>query len=286
MDGNRETQEASKYLKRHIELPQLEKPVNPILKNPDSKNLEGFLETGRVITPFFTFSGTLSPINTNELINSVVERQRRQLESEGKTDMGAEGRLTGTKIGLGMRLEGDGKYPTQAISSLVIEGNNTTLDVRSLLPDQYQVVWVPGGSIDRSAHDLGNKLLIMNGDLTSPEGLLVALHEIGHHVDLKADPVRKVALPEIQANMMAPKPEELKGLDPEFAKAFMDKFKPVTENDVRIFLEAERNAWAFALRTISRVTNNKDLIQACREYTHEQPLRMQADILRSRGFIK
>gem|GEM_PF-6873038 len=168
----------------------------------------------------------------------------------------------------------------------MVEGNSSTLDVRSLLPDQYQVVWVPGGSIDRSAHDLGNELLIINGDITSPEGLLVALHEIGHYVDLKDDLLRKTALPEIQGNMMALKPEELEGVDPEFAKAFMDKFKPVTENDLKTFIESERNAWAFALKTISKVTNSRDLIQACREYTHEQPLRMQADVLRSRGFIK
>lgn len=286
MDGSRETQEASKYLKRHVEPSQPEKPINPILKNPDSKSLDGFLEADRTTTPFFAFSGTLAPISTGEFIDSVVERQRRQLESEGKTDIGAEGTLTGTRIGLGMRLEGDGKYSAQTVNSLIVEGDGTNIDIRSLLPDQYQVVWVPGGSIDRSAHDLRNELLIISGDITSPEGLLVTLHEIGHYEDLKNDPARKAALLEIQGNMMAPKPEELEGVDPEFVKAFLAKFKPVTDNDVGTFIESERNAWAFALRTMSRITNNNTLMQACREYIHEQPLRIQADILRSRDFIK
>lgn len=155
----------------------------------------------------------------------------------------------------------------------------------SLLPEDYQVVWVPEGNIKQSAHDLKNKLFIICGDMTSPEGLFAALHEIGHHVDLMDDPARKIALPEIQGNMMAPKPEELKGIDPEFAKAFLEGFKPITDSDVRTFIESERNAWAFALKVMSRITNNRELIQACREYVHEQPLRMQADFLRSRDLI-
>lgn len=286
MDGVRETQEAGEYLKRHIESSQPEKPVNPILKNPDSGYLRDFMKTGRVTTPYFTFSGTLSGIKTDEFIDRVVEGQRKQLDSEGGFDIRAEGRLMGIRIGLGMRLESVGGYPAQVVRTLEVAGDGVALDIRSLLPEQYQVVWVPSGSIEKSALDLGNKLLIINGDLTSPEGLLVVLHEIGHYVDLGADPDRRSALPEIQANMMAPKQEELKSLDSEFAKAIMGEFSPVTEDDVRIFLEAERNAWAFALRTISRLTNDRDLIQACREYIHEQPLRMQADILRSGEFVK
>jgi len=285
MDNQKEAEKASKYLNEHnehIESPQAENHVNQLLKNPDANLLDKFLDTREITTPFFTITGLFSSININDLVTSVVENERKKLEKEGKLDPGAQGKLAGTKIGLQMRLESTGEYPIQKINKLVIK-NGGSLDLLSSLPQNYQVIWAPGGSIDKSAHDLKNELIILNGDITSPEGLLVTLHEIGHYIDLKDDPERNEQLPEIQANMIAPTPEELKSMPPEFAKLFLDKFKPVTDSDIKMFIEAERNAWAFALKTISTLTNNRDLIHACKEYIHQQPLRMQGDFLRSRN---
>lgn len=286
MDENKETQEVSKYLKPHIAPSQPEKLVNPILRNPDTSYLDRFFDARQVSTPLFTFSGNFSSVDIRAFVDDVVERQKRRLEQEGRGEIEIAGNSMGTALALKMRLEQGERHPAQMINSLTVTGNNGILDLFSLLPNDYKVVWVPEGNIEQSAHDLENKLFIICSDITSPEGVLVALHEIGHHIDLKDDPKRRAAVPKIQANMMAPKPEELKHLDPEFVKSYLEHFKPITDSDVKTFIESERNAWAFALRTMSRITNNRELIKACQEYIHEQPLRMQVDILRSRDFIK
>jgi hypothetical protein len=60
----------------------------------------------------------------------------------------------------------------------------------------------------------------------------------------------------------------------------------VTDVDIRVFLEAERNAWAFALRNMSSLVTDKAVLQELQKYIHEVPMKKQSEFLRSRGFVQ
>lgn len=104
MDGNKETQTAGKYLKKHLEPSQQEKPVNPILRNTNNNYLERFLDSKRISTSFFTFNGDFTSIDTNTFVDGIIENQRIRLIQEGKSTTEIAAQSIGRKLALEMRL--------------------------------------------------------------------------------------------------------------------------------------------------------------------------------------
>lgn len=299
MDGSSNQEKAQGYLKTHLEPPGSKeiKGVD-LLRNPNATFGQTLVAEGNVKTPTHEFTGSFTKVNADEFISSIVDQEREKLRIELGIPENEEipflktGKLAGIEIGMRMRFEeNDGEL--YQLETLSVKRADEALNIRDLLPPGYTVVYSPLGKLERSANDVDKKLLIMNGDITSMEGLLVLLHEIGHAHDM-ADPKSRANLQRITFGLMARTREEIvKELEDENVQTTEDTIDllvnaftsdRLTDSDIRFFLEAERNAWAYALKNIKRVVNNKDTLTALESYIHDVPLLMQSDMIRSRGY--
>jgi hypothetical protein len=287
---SKDTAQALGYVAQHIEPPSSAPSVDRSnLQNPDNSFAAKLLQEKAVAARYFSYSGSFTEINGNEYIDSLLALEKKRAIEE--KDAGLLGRALGIEMSYKMRLMATGELPVALIDNLEVKGNNKSLSVKALAPEGYDLIWNPTGDIKASANDIDKKIIIINGDLTSPEGLLVALHEIGHTVDLNhKDPQQLKDLQRIQVALVTPGREELveAGWPQEMIDSFMEVQgnREISPQDTQLFLQAERNAWAFALKTLAPLISDPSLLAKLRGYIHEVPLTIQTEVLRVRGLIQ
>lgn len=122
------------------------------------------------------------------------------------------------------------------------EMTKESFNLSNLLPQGYVVILqshqLSSDTLISHAHII-NQLIYINDDLSTPRGIMIFLHELGHAIDYeKKSPSEK---------------ERWLNNRKQLAKAPLD----ITDADLALHLNKERNAWAFALSQIRPFVNKQ-----------------------------
>ena len=310
---------AKRYLDLHLEPPGNRKAVDiTSIQNPNDSLSRALLEKGQVHSRFFEVNGRFTKINPAQYIDQLVaeDRENLRIKKDGVSIddyVTANSKLKVDTAILELILRTTGNLPVVIIDQLSVKGNERAFDFQAALPG-YTFIWNPGGNHDACFTFPNRKMLNINTDISSPEGLLFALHEIEHGIELPKEPKKAEAIYRVGGAIIrgkSIKDLEEKGKKSKDYKEFIKGvglrriFIPgnpldylmevlrnaqenvkITNEDMRIYLEAERDAWAFALRTISGLIKDRTVLGTLQQYIHEDLMKRQSDDLRLIGFVQ
>jgi len=146
------------------------------------------------------------------------------------------------------------------------------IDLSKLPQHGVKVIFNPDAAVGGN-FDPDSRKIFLRGDITNLETLLVLLHEVGHVAALSSMGDEQVA-----------RFFKLKG---NISRAIFEGGGEATNEDAAFFIQAERDAWAFALKQIKKlfVTRDErivhaDIIEVVNKFIHEYTLRKNSESVR------
>lgn len=184
----------------------------------------------------------------------------------------------------------ENKNRARILTHFELEAKGNKLDITSLLPPNYRIIYKPSANIDQSGCIRKDKTILLGGDLTSLETVLTALHEVGHAVEwesLTSQDQNKIEI-DYSKYVESLTRQALAELD-------LAKMHRPGDRSIETVLRLERNAWSFALRKIAPLIGNdvKDTLfnpdqtetpilrLLIQQYVHRSVLKRNTDAMRS-----
>lgn len=283
---------AEVYVKSHIE-PVGREPISTpsILLNTDSRYSNELISRGEVVTPYLKIRSLLEPIDPKSFIVNLRQKRFQELKARDNTVsnnelMKASANILGMAVRLSLRLEDVGQI--YKLSNFEVFGNDNSFDISDLITHGVGVLWNPQGDKKNSAYDPDANAVVLMGDITSLEGVFIAIHEAKHAIDAIADPHGIERYQWFMRALQRPSVDELQGMSPETRKVWQtmnEQERPITASDVKLFLEYERNAHAFALRQMGRLISDRNILHALRDNVHNYSMQINTNTLAERGVV-
>ncbi|MFA6397607.1 MAG: hypothetical protein WDK96_02035 [Candidatus Paceibacterota bacterium] len=159
-----------------------------------------------------------------------------------------------------MRLEPQ-KYKT--LENFVLKNKNSEINFKKIIYNNSEFfAKVPPEPAKSNGEGGGNyehetNSVVFRGDLSTPIGIIIALHEIGH----SNDELSKVKLKEFPTSTRS-----------------LDDHKYLTKEQIDIYFRSERNAWAFAIKQIKPFIKDLGLtLDDLKTISHKWALKNHSD---------
>lgn len=281
---------AESYLRQHLEsLVQAPVETPSILLNPDTHLRDLLVEKGEVQTPYLTIQASVLPFDPAKFIDEYREAALLELKAKAGTISDRDytkvlSHIIGvaTRLAIGMENIDQSKDPSYDLERLVFIGSKGTVDLSQLTSKGVKAVWNPYQNKKWSGFSPDAKVIMVCGDITSLEGVIIALHEMKHALDFIANPEQAAEYLRIMETMVLPSEKDLEDINPESREGWLKIIRetlPLTPSDMKLFLELERGAHAYALKQMRVLIDDRRILNALLANIHQYSLQTSSNIL-------
>ncbi|MCX6793206.1 MAG: hypothetical protein NTY12_04225 [Candidatus Falkowbacteria bacterium] len=148
----------------------------------------------------------------------------------------------------------------RALDRFVVENKNGCFDLNSAFPGGKVYFNLGEGNVE-SFINMGHKVIFLEQDPWTPEGLVALLHEVGHYKDYVRSNHNQRTIKKISRHLI--------------------KKDLGTESEGEVVLKEERDAWAFALRDLKPFKEDLDIyLDELEEEIHGLCLKSYSDFIK------